>query len=96
MKEGVGILCADNGHNLNEVLVGVNGAARVERIEAPLMDDNVCAIWEEHASEIDFRGAKVHLPQQPTLLDIPVNDVADFVCVKICSLTSQHARRERL
>ncbi len=68
---------ADHGHNLNEVLVGEEGAARVEHIGAPLMDDHVCAIWEKHASEIDFRGAKVHLPQNPALIDIPVNDVAD-------------------
>ncbi len=88
------MLVTDHGHNLNEVLVGEEGAARVELVLAPLINDHICAIREEHATQIDFRGAKVHLPQHLTLLDIPVYDIADFICKKTCSLTSQDAHRE--
>jgi hypothetical protein len=71
MKVGVKMLGADHSHDLNEILVWVNGTACVKLVHAPLMDNNICAIGEEHASEVDFRSAEVHLPQHSALFNIP-------------------------
>ncbi len=92
----VGMLGANHSHDLNEVFVWMNGAARVELVHATLMDYNVCAIREEHASKVDFRSAEVHLPQDSALFNIPAEKVTEFVCEKNClrTSTSQDARRE--